>query len=95
MARHKTQEFKQFAIAKRRSVGSTLSAAPVWTFQKANRRLFSKTSKRTWKQIGIGKLFDEQQHTKETQAIKHMKRSFLVKKRARLNKKIKSKKKTN
>lgn len=81
MARHKTQKFKQFAIAKRKSLGSTLSAAPVWTFQKANRRLSSKTSKRTWKQADIGKLFKKQQLDIETQSKRHMKKSFLSRKK--------------
>ena len=77
MARHKTQEFKRFAIAKRRSIGSSLSAAPVWTFQKANRRHSGKTQKRQWKTVGMKKMFTKQQHKITTQANKHMRKSFL------------------
>jgi len=59
MARHKTEEFKDFQISERKKIGSGLTNAPVWTMQKAGKRIWNARQKRTWKNIDIKTRFDK------------------------------------
>ncbi len=53
MARHKSEEFKDFMISERKKIGSGLTNAPVWLMQKAGKRLWTTKQKRTWKNIDM------------------------------------------
>ncbi|MEK6958458.1 MAG: hypothetical protein AABW59_00255 [archaeon] len=57
MARHKEKEFKDFLISERRKIGPGLTNTPVWIMQKAGKRIWNKTGKRTWKTIDLGARF--------------------------------------
>jgi hypothetical protein len=59
MARHKTEEFKNFQISERKKIGSGLTNAPVWIMQKAGKRIWNSRQKRTWKTIDIKYRFDQ------------------------------------
>jgi len=59
MARHKTEEFKDFMISERKKIGSGLTNAPVWLMQKAGKRLWATKQKRTWKVIDMKMKFFE------------------------------------
>ncbi|MEM4598213.1 MAG: hypothetical protein QW400_00795 [Candidatus Diapherotrites archaeon] len=57
MASNKEKEFKDFVISKRKSIRSGIGSAPVWIFQKANKRIFSPKQKRSWKICDFGKKY--------------------------------------
>ncbi len=57
MATNKSQDKKDFLIGIRKSMGASVSAAPVWLMRKAGKRLYNKHGKKHWKQTSLGKLF--------------------------------------
>ena len=62
MAKNKDSEFKEFLISARKKVRPGLTNAPVWVLQKAGKRIWNPKSKRTWKQVDLGKLFRKRAH---------------------------------
>lgn len=62
MARNKDSEFKEFLISSRKKIRPGLTNAPVWILQKAGKRIWNPKSKRTWKDVDLGKLFRKKKH---------------------------------
>ncbi|PIU21452.1 MAG: hypothetical protein COT15_02395 [Candidatus Diapherotrites archaeon CG08_land_8_20_14_0_20_34_12] len=58
MAARKDKEFKDFLVSKRKSIKPGISSAPVWVFQKANKRIWNPVQKRHWKDVDFGKKFE-------------------------------------
>ncbi|MCX6802979.1 MAG: hypothetical protein NTY48_00210 [Candidatus Diapherotrites archaeon] len=81
MARHKSEEFKDFIISERKKVGSGLTNAPVWLMQKAGKRLWSTKQKRSWKTIDMKKKYFEEkqkQNRRNKKSGDHKKHSKMV-----------------
>ena len=57
MSSNKDSRLKEFLASQRKSIGSGLGSAPVWIFQKANRRIWNPVQKRHWKLCDFGKKF--------------------------------------
>jgi len=57
MSSNKDPKFKEFLAGRRKSIGSGLGSAPVWVFQKANKRIWNPVQKRQWKLCDFGKKF--------------------------------------
>ena len=57
VAKNKTEEFKDFLIAKRKKIGPGLTNAPVWVMQKAGKRIWNPKQKRHWKETDFGDEF--------------------------------------
>lgn len=57
MTSNKDAEFKNFIISKRKSISSGIGSAPVWIFQKANKRIWTPKQKRHWKICDFGKAY--------------------------------------
>ncbi len=57
MTSNRDQKFKEFLISQRKRIGSGLTSAPVWIFQKANKRIWNPVQKRHWKLCDFGKKF--------------------------------------
>jgi len=62
MARNKDSELKEFLISSRKKIRPGLTNAPVWVLQKAGKRIWNPKSKRTWKDVDLGKLFRKKKH---------------------------------
>ena len=62
MAKNKEQDFKEFLVSSRKKIRPGLTNAPVWVLQKAGKRIWNPKSKRTWKEVGLGKLYRKRQH---------------------------------
>jgi len=62
MAKNKEQDFKDFLISSRKKIRPGLTNAPVWVLQKAGKRIWNPKSKRTWKDVDLGKLWRKRQH---------------------------------
>ena len=60
MSSNKNKKFKDFVVSTRKSLRSSISAAPVWAMQKAGKRLWNSKQKRHWKNIGMKKKFNKQ-----------------------------------
>jgi hypothetical protein len=65
MGRNKEEKFKDFIISERKKIGSGLTNAPVWTMQKAEKRMWNSRQKRTWKNIDLGKRYEKQKSDSE------------------------------
>ena len=57
MSSRKEQGLKKFLISERKKIGPGYSNAPVWAMQKKGERIWNPKQKRTWKQVGLGKLY--------------------------------------
>ena len=64
VAKNKTEEFKDFLIAKRKKIGPGLTNAPVWVMQKAGKRIWNKSAKRHWRRTEFGLKFRKRQKHK-------------------------------
>ena len=62
MAKNKDGEFKEFLVSARKKIRPGMTNAPVWVLQKAGKRIWNPKSKRTWKQVDLGKLFRKRKH---------------------------------
>lgn len=62
MAKNKDAEFKEFLISSRKKIRPGLTNAPVWVLQKAGKRIWNPKSKRTWKDVDLGKLYRKRKH---------------------------------
>ena len=81
MARHKSEEFKDFMISERKKTGSGLTNAPVWIMQKAGKRIWNTKQKRTWKNIDMKLRFFDSKHNqlgKTKKSGDHKKHSKMV-----------------
>ncbi len=57
MSSRKEKELKEFIISARKKLLSGIGSAPIWIFQKANKRIFSRKQKRHWKRCDFGKQY--------------------------------------
>ncbi len=57
MSSNKEQSFKEFLISQRKRIGSSITSAPIWVLQKANKRIWNPVQKRHWKVCDFGKKF--------------------------------------
>ena len=62
MAKNKDSELKQFLVSSRKKIRPGLTNAPVWVLQKAGKRIWNPKSKRTWKNVDLGKLYRKRKH---------------------------------
>lgn len=89
MSRNKEAEFKDFLVAKRRSVSSGLTNVPVWIMQKAGKRIYSTKGKRGWRNIDMAKMFKKSKREEE-RAAKVFKSGYKKSKTGLLPKKYKT-----
>lgn len=61
MSKNKDSEKKAFLISSRKSIGASITNAPVWIMQKAGKRIWNKKQKRHWRQTDIGTAFKKKQ----------------------------------
>ena len=61
MSSKKSDAFKEFLIAKRKKIGPSISNAPVWVMQKAEKRIWNARQKRHWRNADLGKRFEKEQ----------------------------------
>ena len=62
VAKNKDSELKQFLVSSRKKIRPGLTNAPVWVLQKAGKRIWNPKSKRTWKNVDLGKLYRKRKH---------------------------------
>jgi len=80
VAKNKSEELKDFLIAKRKKIGPGLTNAPVWVMQKAGKRIWNPKQKRHWKETDFG---DEFRKSEKKLNTKKKKRKMGQKKMAK------------
>lgn len=83
MSSKKEQDLKEFLISTRKKIKPGITSGPVWTMQKAGKRIWNKRQKRHWRRTNLKKIFDEK---------KEMLKGYMQKAKPRIAKKKKGKK---